>query len=419
MWTYRSLIILFDLKSILNRLGPGLLYAGAAVGVSHLVQSTRAGASYGILMVIVVIAANLIKYPFFKAGPLYAAANKKSILDAFYLQGKWSMALFYLVTIGTMFAVQAAVTLITASVLASIFGWQLPLWQISAVILTLCGLLLLVGRYHLLDRIMKMVIILLTLTTVITLIASFFSSAASIAVHHDFDLSENADIFFLIALVGWMPAPLDISIWHSEWTLADQLDANQVKGKKESDFDFKVGYWGTTFLAAAFVALGAMILGGSGTELSSSGAVFAGQIINMYTSTLGDWSFLIVAIAAFTCMFSTTLTVLDAYPRVLRKAISLQYPKLEKASSFYNLLLLITILGALFVLIFQLDNMKQMVDFATSISFLTAPLLALLILIAARNSKEHVWSKLDYGIAYFGLAFLFCFSFYYLGIKFL
>ena len=30
-----------------KKLGPGLLFAGAAIGVSHLVQSTRAGADFG------------------------------------------------------------------------------------------------------------------------------------------------------------------------------------------------------------------------------------------------------------------------------------------------------------------------------------------------------------------------------------
>ena len=34
-------------KSFLQSLGPGLLFAGAAIGVSHLVQSTRAGAEFG------------------------------------------------------------------------------------------------------------------------------------------------------------------------------------------------------------------------------------------------------------------------------------------------------------------------------------------------------------------------------------
>ena len=34
-------------KFNIQKLGPGLLFAGAAIGVSHLVQSTRAGADFG------------------------------------------------------------------------------------------------------------------------------------------------------------------------------------------------------------------------------------------------------------------------------------------------------------------------------------------------------------------------------------
>ena len=34
-------------KQFLKSLGPGLMWAGAAVGVSHLIQSTRAGANFG------------------------------------------------------------------------------------------------------------------------------------------------------------------------------------------------------------------------------------------------------------------------------------------------------------------------------------------------------------------------------------
>ena len=34
-------------KTFLQTLGPGLLFAGAAIGVSHLVQSTKAGAEFG------------------------------------------------------------------------------------------------------------------------------------------------------------------------------------------------------------------------------------------------------------------------------------------------------------------------------------------------------------------------------------
>ena len=38
---------------------------------------------------------------------------------------------------------------------------------------------------------------------------------------------------------------------------------------------------------------------------------------------LGDWSYLLIGIAAFTTMFSTTLTTLDASPRVMNKSIEL------------------------------------------------------------------------------------------------
>ena len=38
-------------------LGPGLLFAATSIGVSHLVQSTRAGATSGILMLLFVLLA--------------------------------------------------------------------------------------------------------------------------------------------------------------------------------------------------------------------------------------------------------------------------------------------------------------------------------------------------------------------------
>ena len=59
---------------VLKRLGPGLLFAGAAIGVSHLVQSTKAGAEFGLGLIWALVIANLFKYPFFQFGPRYALA---------------------------------------------------------------------------------------------------------------------------------------------------------------------------------------------------------------------------------------------------------------------------------------------------------------------------------------------------------
>ena len=51
-------------KSLFKALGPGILFASTAIGVSHLVQSTRAGAEYGLIMLVFVLLATIFKYPF-------------------------------------------------------------------------------------------------------------------------------------------------------------------------------------------------------------------------------------------------------------------------------------------------------------------------------------------------------------------
>jgi len=77
--------------SKLKNLGPGLLFAGAAIGVSHLVQSTRAGADFGLGLIWALVLVTLFKYPFFQYGPRYAAATGESLLDGYKKLGKGTL----------------------------------------------------------------------------------------------------------------------------------------------------------------------------------------------------------------------------------------------------------------------------------------------------------------------------------------
>jgi len=77
-------------RSIFKIIGPGLLFAGSAVGVSHLVQSTRAGGTYGFALVIFILLALLAKYPAFVFAPSYAVATGKVTKKrAFVLLIRW------------------------------------------------------------------------------------------------------------------------------------------------------------------------------------------------------------------------------------------------------------------------------------------------------------------------------------------
>ena len=81
-----------DASSFWKVLGPGLIFAAAAVGVSHLVQATRAGAGWGLALGGLILIANLAKYPAFRFGPQFAAATGTSLLEdiADKAVGSWS-----------------------------------------------------------------------------------------------------------------------------------------------------------------------------------------------------------------------------------------------------------------------------------------------------------------------------------------
>ena len=160
----------------IKKLGPGLLFAGAAIGVSHLVQSTRAGADFGLGLVWALLLVNLAKYPFFQFGPRYASATGESLLDGYRKLGKGVLVAYYILTFATMFTIQAAVTIVTAGLASSIFGDFISVEVWTVIILTICFCLLVVGKYKLLDNLMKFIIILLTLSTILAVSVALFNN---------------------------------------------------------------------------------------------------------------------------------------------------------------------------------------------------------------------------------------------------
>ena len=126
--------------------------------------------------------------------------------------------------------------------------------------------------------------------------------------------NDYTSIVFLIAFMGWMPGPLDISVWHSMWSLEKKKTLKNYS-LKNSMIDFNVGYIGTAFLGICFIGLGYFVMFGSNDSFSDSASDFSNQLIQMYTSSLGSWSYYLIGIAALSTMLSTTITTLAAEPR--------------------------------------------------------------------------------------------------------
>ncbi|WBX70185.1 NRAMP family divalent metal transporter [Tenacibaculum retecalamus] len=401
-------------KPLFNILDPGLLFAGAAIGVSHLVQSTRAGADFGFGLLWALLIVNIFKYPFFQFDPRYAAATGETLLDGYKKLGKGVLMSYYILNFMMMFIFQATLTIVTASLASTIFGFTNDLVTWSLIILLLSVGILGIGKYKLLDNLMKYIIAILTISTVIAVSIALFSTQKGFSFQQIIP-SGTAQITFLIAFLGWMPAPLDISIWHSIWSVEKSKTTFEKIKPKYAIFDFNVGYIGTLFLGVCFVILGALVMFQSGESFSSKGTIFASQLIHLYTKNLGDFSYLFIGIAAFTTMFSTTLTTLDASPRAMSITSNLLFNKKTKLNYWFWMFLLT--IGTSVVLKYFLADMGFLVKIATVVSFLTAPFYAILnyILITSKHTPKKNQPKLPLRIlSISGIVFLIVFSLWFL-----
>jgi len=330
-----------------------------------------------------VLAANIIKYPPFSFGPRYAAATGTSLLEGYRRQGRWALVLYAILTAGTMFTVQAAVTVVTAGLAKATLGAGSSLLFLSAGLTFACMLILYFGRFKLLDRLMKAVVAVLTVSTFAAtlLVLPRIDWSTFALIPSGFDVKSA---LFLAALIGWMPSAIDISVWHSLWTLARKRDTGYAPTLRDSMLDFNIGYIGTALLAFCFLMLGAGVMHGTGAPLADKAGAFAYQVIALYTSTLGEWSRPLIGTCALLVMFSTTLTVIDGFPRAISKlvrrfqtaeAADEALPGLDRA--YWGAALALA-LGSLLIVAYFLKSLSGLVDLATTLSFLTAPILSIL-----------------------------------------
>ena len=225
--------------------------------------------------------------------------------------------------------------------------------------------------------------------------------------------------------MGWMPTALDLSSWNSLWTLERMKQTNYRPKLKETLFEFRLAYTITAILAVMFVTLGSFIFFGSGEELPNNNADFAHMVITLYTQTIGEWSYLIIAAAAFAVMFGTIIAVFDGYSRSLQRTVELMFTKKEqvirsKFRAFYLMFLLVLLTGSLTVVLQFAGNLKELVDFATVLSFLIAPVIAIFNfrLVTGRffdkANQPSIWLKI---LSFAGIVFLTGFAIYFLIVR--
>lgn len=403
-------------------LGPGILMAGAAIGVSHIVQSTRAGADFGWQLLWIVLLVNLFKYPFFEYGHRYAVATGESLLHGYARMGRLYLWGFLLLTTVTAIISTAGVTIVTAALAQNFFGleWGLDVW--SLWILGLCLALISIGRYRALDAVMKGIMLILLLATVVAFLLAVRQGPVERMPGFVAESPWTAvGLGFVIALMGWMPGPIELSTLQSLWVGAKERATGKRFTRAGAALDFNLGYGLTVILSVLFLAMGALVLYGSGESYAAGGAAFASQFIALYTGRLGEWAGPLIAIAALTTMFSTTLAVIDAYPRALAVGFGLVRGGTDAYARGPHLFAMVVCAGLAVVLIyFFRAELIRLIDFATIIAFLAAPVFAYLNLrlvcsdALPPEDRPPVWLRV---LSVTGLIYLIGFGLVYLWMR--
>ena len=382
-------------------LGPGFMYASSAIGVSHLVQCTRAGALYGFVSpATAVVVSCILKYPFFEFSSRYANTTGKSLVDGYRELSHLAVVACLVLMLSTCAITLATITAVTSAFVAGLFLSDEPSSVqsavMSAVLMVGCWLLVSFGGFRRLDLAIKVITAALVITTVVAVAIAAFNTllqpvsvAASTTTqmpNASSPLSTPPRLFsvdgigFLVALAGWMPTPVDLgSIMSSLWTVARYRDTGYHPPLPDALLEFGVAYAGTAILGIAFVALGALLAPERGTALPSEASAFARAVVALYTAAIGESATALVGVSAVSAMVGTLLTLVDGFARAITHALyaSLGWPNAARDGLRPYQLAAFTASAAGYGLLVLMSgsSLSSLVDLATTVSFLIGPII--------------------------------------------
>ena len=354
--------------------GPGILMATAAIGGSHLISSTQAGAIYGWQLAIMIVLANVFKYPFFRFATDYVYDTGESLIAGYAKRSKVYLWVYFILSILSAVISTGAVSLIAAVILGFMLPASLELstMVLSMIIVAVSWFFLIAGHYKLLDGVTKWIMIALTAATVAAVVIAAGKPTVMAADFIAVSPWNLATLGFIVALMGWMPAPLEFAAITSMWTSA-KVKADHTT-HKQGLLDFNVGYAVSAILALFFLSLGVFVQYGSGQEIELVGGAYINQLINMYTATIGEWSRLLVAFVAFMCMFGTTITCADGYGRANAECWRLLKGESEINKKQIVFWTTYAIGGGFVIITFFTGQLGAMLKFAMISAFVSAPI---------------------------------------------
>jgi Mn2+/Fe2+ NRAMP family transporter len=398
------------LRRLAGLLGPGIIWSMAAIGQTHVILSTYAGARFGFSLLWMVVLAHLLTYPLFEYGTRYAAATGGSLIDAYLRMRRMRgvLAVFFGVLLLTLpFLGLASLLSVTASILYAAFpepgfnGWAI------VTMATTAGLIF-AGRYRWLEALSLAMAGVLVLGTALAF--AFQPPAAA-------DLARGVlvpavPVGSLAILVALMRLPSDpstsilLSAWAARKREAWLRDGNPLDALRKSLLDLRLGYGFSLVVAIIFLCLGAVVLHPRGVDLE--GIDLALQLSRIYTETVGAWMFPLFIGVTFVAIWGGYYTAADGVSRIFQDLWYRNRPRptsgeLSRVRILYILLIM---LGSL-ALATGVQRPLLLVVIAVSVGLIGYPLIYLLNIFAVTRMLEPAYrpSRFSLAIACLGVLY--------------
>lgn len=395
---------------LLAQLGPGLIWAMLAIGQTHIILATYAGAKFGFSLLWVILLAHLFTYPVFEYGPRYSMATGKSLIDA-YLQvrrGKTLLMVYFGILLATIpFLTTASLVSVSASILSagapqiSFNGW---------CVIIAVGTLTLVfaGRY----KGLELACMLMSAALLVGTVAAFcyeLPGPAQVASGAVVPIIPAGSLITLVALMR-MPTDASASILHSLWALKKRdawIEKDGVQaGLKKSLLDLRIGFTFSLLIAAIFVSVGATVLHPRGVDLE--GLDLAMKLSQIYTETVGPWTFPLFLAVAFFTVWGSYYAFTDGAPRLAEGLLNgfLGREEASELSVFRIVYTIVIVLGGL-LLATTFHEPVFLVILAVSAGLIAYPIIYILNIYAVTRlvDKEFRPSRLNVTLALLGVVY--------------
>ena len=342
-------------SGLARHFGPGMILMMTGIGTSHLVTAPVAGGRFEYALLWCIPIAYVFKYYGFEMAFRFTHATGRSMLDAYATAWrKWPLW-YVLITTLLQCAIGQAGRLVAASLVVFYFsseylGLSVPIPVYGFLLAVVSVVIILVGRYAVLELVTKVFAGMLVVSTVAVYVAE---PAPFSAMGHFFLVQTPAGSWLtIVAFLGLLPTGIDVSLQASEWGKAKRVGMGRIREQLERTgsaaafdpftsnkedltvntstlpaqtleycrrwfviglWDFRVGHTISFILACVFLLLAAVWLYPSPVE----GNAVIGEIAGIFPQRDAPWMTLVFLIGAFAATFSTAFNYFDGWPRVV------------------------------------------------------------------------------------------------------